>query len=187
MRLSPLRVGPARRLPAWLAATLALAPVGAAGQRPGASRAVHSPADTARGAAAEFVGWGFALTAGPELAVRRRALNMPDFEVYDVVRRADSAAADAPVLLGIYAGDHPQFTGAGLPPSRVAGLSARDRRVVDGAGRGTRDVLLELPRGTETPPLTPSVLHAWYIALPPAEAARADGLLARLRPTAGAR
>ena len=161
----------------------ACAAAGVACERPGASPPAgadfHTALDTLRRSPDEFLGWGFAVPTGPALVVRARQAG-PDFTVYDVVRRADSATADAPALLSLYAGNYPQFAGDGLPPSHVAGLPARDRRTVDSLGHVSRDVLLELPAGTETP----ARVHAWYSALTPAEAARADSVLSRIRPTA---
>ncbi len=116
------------------------------------------------GATNRVAGLGFTIDLGTDLIMRHRPPG-PDFELYQVLRRSDTAL----VLFSIYAGNHPQIqdlndatpVGAGLK-----GLTVQ-RKAPDGSL--SRDVLLELPAADP-----PTRLHVWYRNLPAASAVRAD-------------
>lgn len=124
------------------------------------------------GASNRVAGWGFTIDLGTDLTMRHRPPG-PDFDVYDVLRRSDTAY----VLFSIYAGNHPQpqaLDSATPVRTPLKGLTVQ-RRAPDGTL--SREVLLELPTAA-----APTQLHVWYRNLPPARAARADEAIATLAP-----
>jgi hypothetical protein len=115
-------------------------------------------------------GWGFTIDLGPDL-IMGHSPRGPDFEVYHVLSRSDTAS----VLFSIYAGNHPQPQDWHDATPVDGALKGRTVQRETPDGRLSRDIVLELSKA-----VAPTLLHVWYRDLPPANAARADG---RLRPS----
>jgi len=140
----------------------------------GAPAALATPMDTTPLRAGETELTGIAFRLPPDHALRTTTIGA-DFRMYAVAPTADTAAT----LLEFYLGDRPQFDPNATRQSMINGIVARDRVAKLAEDRWSREMLLELPRTTESG--LPTRVHLFYNRLPKPDALRADSVIATMR------